>query len=253
MFLRSKPLRRALSTKLLVLSLIFVCFLFYFKSSTSVDQNANAINNNNNNNKLVISGKFVSPYQLNTNNNETPSVKNSVWIPDNIKNTNNDSPDGINEFPQIKNEQFEHQIQHDLMKQIPGLGDEGKAAGLTNQALKEIGERQLAKISLNEELSEHLSYNRTLQDARNPLCKNQYFDVNELPTVSVIIIFFNEPYSVLVRTIHSVLNTCDRRLLKEVIIVDDCSKSIELKGKLDYYIQTRFPKDMVKAIRLKNR
>lgn len=243
MFWRSVPMRRAPTTKLLLLSLVFVSCLFYFKLSTG-DENANAIN------KVPISGKLVSSYQL--NNNETPSDKNSAWFADNNSNNNN-SPKGISEFPQKKNEKFEHQIQLDLAKQIPGLGDEGKAAELTNKASKEIGERQLATISLNEELSEHLSYNRTLQDARNPLCKNQYFDVNDLPTVSVIIIFFNEPYSVLVRTIHSVLNTCDRRLLKEVIIVDDCSTAVELKGKLDYYIQTRFPKNMVKTIRLKHR
>lgn len=248
MFWRGVALRRAPTTKLLLLSLIFVCFLFYFKLSTS-EENGNAINTNNNNNKVMISGKLINPYQL--NNNETRSDKNSVWIADN--NNDNHSPSGNGEFSHIKNEQFERQIQLDLMKQIPGLGDVGKAAELTNSAAKEIGERQLATISLNEELSEHLSYNRTLQDARNPLCKNQHFDVNALPTVSVIIIFFNEPYSVLVRTIHSVLNTCDRQLLKEVIIVDDCSTAIELKGKLDYYIQTRFPINMVKTIRLKHR
>lgn len=245
MFWRGVALRRAPTTKLLLLSLVFVCFLFYFKLSTS-EENANAINNNNN--KVVISGKLLSSYQL--NNNETPSDKNSAWIADN---NNENSPNDISDSPHIKNKIFERQIQLDLRKQIRGLGDDGKSAELTNQAAKEIGERQLATISLNEELSEHLSYNRTLQDARNPLCKNQHFDVNALPTVSVIIIFFNEPYSVLVRTIHSVLNTCDRRLLKEVIIVDDCSTAVELKDKLDYYIQTRFPANMVKTIRLKHR
>lgn len=245
MFWRSVPMRRAPTTKLLLLSLIFVCFIFYFKLSTSETENANAINNNNN--KVVISSKLLSPYQL--NNNGTPSDKNSGGA-----NNNNNGPNKIGDFPEkFKIAEYERQIQHDLAKQIRGLGDDGKAAELTNQAAKEIGERQLTTISLNEELSEHLSYNRTLQDARNPLCKNQHFDVDALPTVSVIIIFFNEPYSVLVRTIHSVLNTCDRRLLKEVIIVDDCSTAVELKGKLDYYIQTRFPANMVKTIRLKHR
>lgn len=241
MFWRSVPMRRAPTTKLLLLSLVFVCFLFYFKLSTSEE---NALNNSNNN-KNVILGKLVNPYQSNNNNNETPSDKNAARNISPIANGK--------DFPLAKNISFEEQIRFDLQKQIPGLGDEGKAAELTNKASKEIGIRQLATISLNEELSEHLSYNRTLLDARNPLCKNQYFDVNTLPTVSVIIIFFNEPYSVLVRTIHSVLNTCDRRLLKEVIIVDDCSTAVELKGKLDYYIQTRFPKNMVKTIRLKHR
>lgn len=232
MFWRSVTMRRAPSTKLLLVCLIFVCFLFYFKSSTSDSDSANAVNS-----KVVISGKLLSAHQLNGNT----SIDRNAWS----ANTNRNSADDFDEF--------EREIQLDLRKQIRGLGDDGKAAELTNKASKEIGERQLATISLNEELSEHLSYNRTLQDARNPLCRKQHFDVDTLPTVSVIIIFFNEPYSVLVRTIHSVLNTCDRRLLKEVIIVDDCSTAVELKGKLDYYIQTRFPANMVKTIRLKHR
>lgn len=147
---------------------------------------------------------------------------------------------------------YEKLIKLDIAKQVNKLGDKGKPVTLTGNA-KLIGDKQLTVIALNEELSEHLSYNRTSPDARNPLCKRQKYDLNSLPTTSVIIIFYNEPYSVLVRTIHSVLNTGDRRILKEVIIVDDCSTNIELKEKLDYYIETRFPRDAVKVIRLKSR
>lgn len=147
---------------------------------------------------------------------------------------------------------YERLILADIAKQVPKLGDDGKAATLTG-ASKEIGEKQLKKIALNEELSEHLSYNRTTPDARNPLCKNRVYDLNSLPTTSVVIIFFNEPYSVIVRTIHSVLNTCDRRILKEVILVDDGSTLESDKGKLDYYIESRFSTDVVKILRLKSR
>jgi polypeptide N-acetylgalactosaminyltransferase len=145
-------------------------------------------------------------------------------------------------------------VERDLLKQKPGLGEQGRIANLDGVA-KEIGEKQLAKIALNEELSEHISYNRTVPDARNPACRKKRFDLDSLaafPT-SVIIIFFNEPYSVLVRTVHSVLNTVsDSRLLKEVILVDDSSTNVELKDKLDYYITNMLPKK-VKMLRLKNR
>lgn len=147
---------------------------------------------------------------------------------------------------------YEQLIRMDIAKQVRGLGDDGKPVTLTGIS-KEIGEKQLAKIALNEELSEHLSYNRTTPDARNPLCRNRVYNLNSLPTTSVVIIFYNEPYSVIVRTIHSVLNTCDRRILKEVILVDDGSTLEEDKGKLDYYADTRLPTDMVKILRLKSR
>lgn len=150
------------------------------------------------------------------------------------------------------NKDYERMIRMDIAKQVPKLGDNGKPVTLTGKS-KEIGEQQLTKIALNEELSEHLSYNRTTPDARNPLCKKRVYDLNSLPTTSVVIIFYNEPYSVIVRTIHSVLNTCDRRILKEVILVDDGSTLEDDKGKLDYYIETRLSTDIVKVLRLKNR
>lgn len=174
-------------------------------------------------------------------------------------NTNNNSAVGVDkvthdsyvEFGKFHNN-FEQSIRIDIAKQVAKLGDDGKPVTLTGLS-KEIGEKQLAKIALNEELSEHLSYNRTTPDARNPLCRNRIYDLNSLPTTSVVIIFYNEPYSVIVRTIHSVLNTCDRRILKEVILVDDGSTLEDDLGKLDYYVETRFPTDVVKVLRLKSR
>lgn len=150
------------------------------------------------------------------------------------------------------NSPYELSIKLDLAKQEVGLGDMGNAAYLEGAA-KKRGEEIYKKIALNEELSEHLSYNRTLDDFRHPLCAKQHFDVDTLPTTSVIVIFYNEPYSVLLRTVHSTLNTCVGRLLKQIILVDDGSTNDELGEKLDYYIRTRIPSGKVSVVRLKNR
>lgn len=45
-----------------------------------------------------------------------------------------------------------------------------------------------------------------------------------LPSTSIIIIFYNEPWSVLLRTVHSVLKGSPPNLLKEIILVDDHSQ-----------------------------
>lgn len=200
-----------------LLLIILVLYLFYFKSLTN----------------LNVIEKVVTPEPLKYNPG-FKEIENNLLVSD---------EDGSNEYEQM--------ILADLRKQEPGLGENGRIAHLKSP-YDEIGEKQLAVIALNEELSEHISYNRTIPDARHPACKRIVYDTTDLPTTSVIVIFFNEPYSVLVRTVHSVLNTSPAHLLKEVIIVDDASGNIELKGKLDHYIKTRFP-TKVKILRLKNR
>lgn len=64
-------------------------------------------------------------------------------------------------------------------------------------------------------------------------CRNLKYDYLSLPTTSVVIAFYNEAWSTLLRTVHSVLETSPDLLLNEVILVDDYSdRGISLKRKL---------------------
>ena len=76
--------------------------------------------------------------------------------------------------------------------------------------------------AFNNYASDMISIHRSLADIRDPACKAvKWF--SPLPSTSVIIIFHNEAWSVLLRTIHSVLDRSDPSILKEIIVVDDFS------------------------------
>jgi polypeptide N-acetylgalactosaminyltransferase len=63
-----------------------------------------------------------------------------------------------------------------------------------------------------------------------------------LPTSSVIIVFHNEAWCTLLRTVYSILHNTPKILLAEIILVDDKSeidKRPELGEQLDDYLQSR--------------
>ncbi|XP_037069452.1 polypeptide N-acetylgalactosaminyltransferase 1-like isoform X2 [Pollicipes pollicipes] len=150
-------------------------------------------------------------------------------------------------------EQYDSDIEMDLKKIVPGLGADGEPAHLSG-AEEAHAEELMKKEAFNIVLSDKISPNRSVPDARSKLCLGRQHD-HDLPTASVIIIFTNEAFSSLVRTIHSVINRTPARLLKQIILVDDFSDRVELGGKLERYIERFFNagRQLVQLIRLSAR
>ncbi|XP_050997693.1 polypeptide N-acetylgalactosaminyltransferase 15 [Acomys russatus] len=88
---------------------------------------------------------------------------------------------------------------------------------------------------LNRALSARLPLRRVLPEVRHPLCLQQHF-TSGLPTASVILCFHNEAWPMLLRTVHSILDTAPRALLQEIILVDDLSQQEQLKSALSEYV-----------------
>ncbi|XP_060007451.1 polypeptide N-acetylgalactosaminyltransferase 3 isoform X2 [Lagenorhynchus albirostris] len=106
-------------------------------------------------------------------------------------------------------------------------GASGKAFKTTNLSIEEQKEKERgeAKHCFNAFASDRISLHRDLgPDTRPPECIEQKFKrCPPLPTTSVIIVFHNEAWSTLLRTVHSVLYSSPAILLKEIILVDDAS------------------------------
>ncbi|CAO1318883.1 unnamed protein product [Diamesa serratosioi] len=93
-------------------------------------------------------------------------------------------------------------------------------------------------------ISDKIALNRSVSDIRHPECQKRKY-LKELPTVSVVIPFYNDHFSTLLRTVYSVIDRSPPELLKEVILVNDHSTKDFLYKDLERYIEKHL-KDKVK-------
>ncbi|XP_047658189.1 probable polypeptide N-acetylgalactosaminyltransferase 8 [Tachysurus fulvidraco] len=84
-------------------------------------------------------------------------------------------------------------------------------------------------------LSDRLPLNRTLPDTRDSRCSTKVYP-EQLPSLSVVLIYLNEALSVIKRAIHSIIERTPAHLLKEIILVDDYSTNDDLKENLSKFI-----------------
>ncbi|XP_071440143.1 polypeptide N-acetylgalactosaminyltransferase 5 isoform X1 [Hetaerina americana] len=83
--------------------------------------------------------------------------------------------------------------------------------------------------------SDAISLNRSLADIRLPGCKRKKYPPL-LPTASIVIVFHNEAWSTLLRTVWSAINRSPRGLIAEIILVDDSSEREHLGRQLEEYV-----------------
>lgn len=98
----------------------------------------------------------------------------------------------------------------------------------------------MRKHAFNELISERIGFHRNITDTRNSLCKYKSYSDDVLST-SIVICFYNEAWSTLLRTVHSVLERTPKHLLHEIILVDDFSEFEHLKEPLDIYVKNQLP------------
>ncbi|XP_061435137.1 polypeptide N-acetylgalactosaminyltransferase 18-like [Lethenteron reissneri] len=88
----------------------------------------------------------------------------------------------------------------------------------------------------NAYLSDLLPLDRDVPDNRPPGCSSKWYP-SELPALSVVLIFYNEAVSILLRAVTSAVRNTPHHLLNEVILVDDCSDYRDLQENFALRIQ----------------
>ncbi|KAJ1349214.1 Polypeptide N-acetylgalactosaminyltransferase 3 [Parelaphostrongylus tenuis] len=122
--------------------------------------------------------------------------------------------------------------------QSPEYGENGAGVVIPTELTAEKDKR-FAENQFNVMASELISVNRSLPDYRSSQCQVKTYPL-DLPKTSIIIVFHNEAWTTLLRTLHSVINRSPHHLLEEIILIDDLSDRDFLKEPLDEYIK-RFP------------
>ncbi|NWZ42314.1 GLT13 acetylgalactosaminyltransferase, partial [Brachypodius atriceps] len=110
-----------------------------------------------------------------------------------------------------------------------GPGEMGRAVLIPKEEQEKM--KELFKINqFNLLASDRIALNRSLPDVRLDGCRSKVYPA-ELPNTSVVIVFHNEAWSTLLRTLHSVIARSPPRLLAEILLVDDASERGKPKRK----------------------
>lgn len=91
------------------------------------------------------------------------------------------------------------------------------------------------KYNINVTLSEKIPLDRDIPDTRPSACLQLEYDTKRMPKTSIVIIFYNEALSMLLRTVHSILQRTPEELLEEIILVNDHSTNADLKVIVNRY------------------
>lgn len=169
-----------------------------------------------------------------------PRMKNSNVGIENIKEDSKPDPGRLidwHNWTQIR-----------LEEERVGPGEQGKPVQVSPEEEKQHTEL-FRSNGFSGWASDKISVHRALPDIRNKGCRTKQYHAS-LPSVSVVIPFYNEHWSTLLRTFHSVLDRSPAQLLKEIVLVDDASTKPELGVQLEEYVART---DKVQLVRLASR
>ncbi|KAH7645656.1 putative polypeptide n-acetylgalactosaminyltransferase 9 [Dermatophagoides farinae] len=264
-------LRRSLTRLLIFLCITWVLFVLMYSyhghtnSQTYANSYEDLSSNINNIQQQQQAAAIAARLRSSRQQDEDASDDYANRIDSHSHNNNNNN----NRIVEIKNDPKRNGGKHKYHKKpndvpnldavIPlpfdssiGFGENGRPVILPKNVSKEIQkliDQGWKDNAFNQYISDLMSLHRSLPDVRDPRCKSVVYEKKLSPT-SVIICFHNEAWSVLLRTVHSVLDRSPPELIKEIILVDDFSDKEYLGQKLDDYAERL---EKLKIVRAKKR
>lgn len=113
-------------------------------------------------------------------------------------------------------------------------------------------EQGYKKYAFNVLISDNIGLRRHLPDTRNELCKEQKYNLKNLPNASIVMCFYNEHYTTLLRSLQSLIDMTPNQLLHEIILVNDYSDDVSLHERVSKFIKINYDKK-VKYFKLNKR
>ncbi|CAH1259388.1 GALNT1 [Branchiostoma lanceolatum] len=130
-----------------------------------------------------------------------------------------------------------------------GPGENGNATYIHGRDTRQAAEQLHNLYGYSVLVSDIISLDRKIPDQRHKLCLQEEYPT-DLPQASVVMIFYNEALSVVLRSLHSVVSQSPPHLIGEIILVDDCSDKPDLMFPLEAHISTNSKlRNKVKVLR----
>ncbi|CAJ0582211.1 unnamed protein product, partial [Mesorhabditis spiculigera] len=130
-------------------------------------------------------------------------------------------------------------------------GERGQPAYPKDDDERVQSQKAMSEYGFNTVISDGIRMDRTIPDIRPDECRHWNYP-SDLPTTSVVIVFHNEGWSPLLRTVHTVVLRSPKHLLKQIVMVDDFSDKPHLGKKLEDYLLREF-KDKVEVTLVRNK
>ncbi|CAF1391767.1 unnamed protein product [Rotaria sordida] len=219
---------------ILFLTIYIICFLYFLHS----------FNSNTDKTTTTSPLPHFNEKDVDSNQQQKNKISDQIIIP-NIENS-------LSNLEPVMTKGILGNYEPKTIVKLSDPGENGEGVQLQGEEEKKLGDKSVAEYGFNEVASEKISLDRHARDTRPEECKYwNYPSVDKLPTASVILVFYDEGWSTLVRTFHSVINTSPKELLKDIILVDDFSDEEHITVRLPEYIKQW--KGLVKYVRTKQR